>query len=203
MLIVEVYFVLNLLNSWYKCKIYVCYIRLCLVKELLRSHNHLIMTAQKLFDWAESNIANINFAFVSAVEWIYKGRNVLFDSFSKVNLITGTWKIDTFLPVKRGVLCTKSYSFSSEFVQHCVSSCKEIWCSLCIFTQGNMMLNLENIRGFVKCFYDDFQCLDCVLSTNETIEEVKTSFLHPYCPSPSYIFPFYPDFVCSLISILN
>lgn len=54
-----------------------------------------------------------------------KGR-FLSDRFSRVNSISGTQKLQTFLPIKRGVLHTKCYSYSSECLQHCVSPFNQI-----------------------------------------------------------------------------
>jgi hypothetical protein len=45
-----------------------------------------------------------------------------------------------------------------------------------IYLHKEIMLDLENIHGFATCIYDVWW-LGCVISTNETTEEMKVCFL--------------------------
>jgi hypothetical protein len=68
------------------------------------------------------------------------------------------------------MLCTKCYSFSFEFVQHCIT------------TQGNGTLLEGDLRSH-DLHLSLLWWLDRVLSMNEITEEVKISFMHLHDPS--------------------
>jgi hypothetical protein len=54
------------------------------------------------------------------------------------------------------------------------------------------LMELKDITGFVKCMYDNFWWLECVLSVSEESNGVKITFLYPHGPSVSYIYPAMP-----------
>jgi hypothetical protein len=84
------------------------------------------------------------------------------------------------MPVKEGVLNTRIYSASSNYIKNrVISVLKDI-------------IELKDITGFVTRMYDNFWWLECVLSVCEESNNVKISFLHPDGPSKLYIYPATP-----------
>jgi deoxyribodipyrimidine photolyase-like uncharacterized protein len=79
------------------------------------------------------------------------------------------------MPVKKGVLNTKMFSSSPNYIENRVIRVLKD------------TTELKDIRGFVTCTYDTFWWLGCVLSFSKVSNNVKISFLHPHGPSASYI----------------
>jgi hypothetical protein len=62
------------------------------------------------------------------------------------------------MPVKKGLFNKKIYSSSPNYTQNCVISVLKD------------MTELKDITGFVKCMYDNFWWLGCVLSLSVEIK---------------------------------
>jgi hypothetical protein len=70
------------------------------------------------------------------------------------------------MPVKKGVLNTKIYSASPNYIEKRVISVLKD------------MIELKDITGFVTCMCDNFWWLGCVLSVSEESNDMKISFLN-------------------------
>jgi hypothetical protein len=136
------------------------------------------MIPHQLYEWAQSSIHNLSFNFVTENEC--KEDGLLSSQFAATETVHGTQQLHAFMPVKKGVLNRKIYSASLNYAEECVISVlKE-------------MIELKDITGFVTCMYDNFWWLGCALSVSEESNDIKISFLHPYGPSASYIYPATP-----------
>lgn len=78
-----------------------------------------------------------------------------------------------------------SYSSSSTFREENASTIQ----------RGN--ISITNLRGYCIAAYDDHWYLACILEVKPDYNEVSLSFLHPYGPAPSFVYPSTPD-VCTV-----
>jgi hypothetical protein len=137
--------------------------RLAAEASLQRPYNDQIMTPHQLYEWAQSNIHNLNFDFVTENE--YKEEEGLLSSrFATAE----TQLLHAFMPVKKGILNTKMYYYSPNYTENRVISVLKD------------MIELKDITGFVTCMYDTFWWLGCVLSVSEESNDMKISVIHPH-----------------------
>lgn len=138
------------------------------------------MTPHQLFDWATENIKNINFVFVPEFE--YKQEcEALSSRFDICKTIKGTQKFHAFLPLTDKTLTAKLYSYAEDGV------------TASLVGHIDKKLQIDEIKGFVICQYDQKWWLACVIQTFPIQDEVKVTFLYPSGPNPSFYYPQRPD----------
>lgn len=72
-----------------------------------------ITTPNKLFDWAQKNIKNINFSFFTQDQ--HKGHNELLNTrYEKAKPIRGTLKMHSVVPLSKTEVLVKQYSYENE-----------------------------------------------------------------------------------------
>lgn len=154
--------------------------RLAARSSLKLVYNDQIMTPRQLYNWAETNITSVNFAFATSKQYEeedirMKERKIL------AKPIIGTQKLHSFIPLDKHRLLVKAYSFSKN-------SSEEVTA-----VQESDDIAFEDVVGFITCKYDQHWWLGCVLNSNEETQEMQVSFLHPHGPSPSFSYPSPPD----------
>jgi hypothetical protein len=83
-------------------------IRLAARASVQESHTDKTMTPRQLFDWAQTNIKNMNFEFVTKLEFMEEG-NLLFKINSAAKPMHGTVKLRSFVPLRKGKLIVKTF----------------------------------------------------------------------------------------------
>lgn len=150
--------------------------RLATKASLQRPYTNQIMTPLQLFHWCQENIKSIHFLFSTNEEHINE-ENFLKQRFEKAKTIPGTQKFHSFVPISHRQISTKVYSFSTENEKFYIEE----------GIRGSMDIN--DVKGFVTCEYDKNWWLAYVLSVELENDEVTATFLHPYGPAPSFVYP--------------
>ncbi len=131
------------------------------------------MTPCQLFEWAAENIPTSFFKYCSLDD--YKREEILLDRrFQQSRTIPGTQKIYSIISLTRSKVSTKVYSSLTTSKEERVTVLEND-------------LEVEDIKGFVTCVYDDQWWMACVLQVDE--DNVKVSFLHRQGPSRFYKYP--------------
>ncbi len=151
--------------------------RLAARASLQRPYTDQITTPRQLFEWAAENIPSIFFKYCSLDD--YKKEQLLLEErFQKSRTIPGTRKLHSFIPLTRSKVSTKVYSTSDTAKEERV-------------TVLGSDLEIEKIKGFITCVYDDQWWVACTIQVDE--DNVKVTFLHPQGPSRSFRYPSRPD----------
>ena len=153
--------------------------RLATLASLKRPFDNHILTARELFQWSKDNIPSCTFHYTPTSHHD-EDMAKLKQRFENTRTIPGTHKIHCIIPIKKGIVKTKAYSTSSESREESVT------------TMMREML-FTDIHGFVACIYNNHWWVAYVEHTYQDTDEVKTRFLHPHGPSPSFVFPTKPD----------
>lgn len=91
--------------------------RLVTKASLRRPYNNQIKSPQLLFEWAKGNIQNMNFVFISTD--LYKDEDVkMKQSLLKLTPLPSTRKMHQIIPLRKGVIKAKQFSFSQNEVEH-------------------------------------------------------------------------------------
>jgi hypothetical protein len=83
----------------------------------------------------------------------------------------------TFMPARKGILNTKTYSASPNYTETCVISVLQ-----------DMTELKKNSKGCATCKYDNHWWLGSLLSVSEESNDMKISFLHPHRPFVSSMY---------------
>ena len=151
--------------------------RLAARASLQRPYDQQITTPRQLFEWAVENIPAVVFKYCTLDD--YKKEQVLLEErFQQSRTIPGTRKLDSFVPLTRSTPSTKVYSSSTTSKAESV-------------TVLGSELDIEQIRGFVTCVYQNQWWVACTIQLDE--ENIKVSFLHPHGPSRSFRYPSTPE----------
>ena len=151
--------------------------RLAAKASLQRPADNQILTPFQLFQWGVKNLPSITFFYVNNEEYVEEEK-YLKSRFEEAVAVVGTHRFHAFIPLTKGQVKTKYYSFSDNSVTHKVQ-----------VSSGDEDVLFEEIVGYVACAYNNEWWMACVLSKDQVEEEVKVSFLHPSGPSQSFTYP--------------
>lgn len=138
-----------------------------------------IQTPKELYDWATTNIRNINFSFVLEKE-VEEECALLKKRFESAIPIRGTHKYHCFVPEESGETHIKVSEFSASLDYQKVLVCDIPY---------KQLLHWDELRGFVTCKYNNQWWLSCILDQLKESDEVMVTFLHPAGPSRSFKYP--------------
>lgn len=138
--------------------------------------NH-ILTPLHLFEWSKEHISKMKFFYVPNQDYL-ENEKFLEKRFNDAIAVTGTQKYHAFIPESKFKIKTKVISNSESYDVHKIQ-----------VGPGVEDMPFDQISGFVACAYDNKWWLSCVLSRNDTEQEVNVSFLHPSGPCPSFTYP--------------
>ena len=137
----------------------------------------------QLYQWAVDNVPGVHFCYCSTEE--YERQNIFLQTrFDQTRTIPGTRKLHSFIPISKGILRTRIYSFSTITRENCATK---------LPAAGD--LELEEVSGFVTCSYNSQWWLACVLETHTKEVQISLTLLHPPGPSRSYKYPDVPVIV--------
>ena len=149
--------------------------RLAARASLQRPYDQQIMTPRQLFEWASDNIPAVSFEYCSTEDY-KREQTYLEERFQRSRTIPGTRKLHSFAPIAKDRVRTRVFSSSTIFKEERVTSCES-------------ELPVEQISGYVTCYYNEHWWVACVLQLYpDTIEE-RLTFLHPHGPSHSFRYP--------------
>uniref|UniRef100_UPI00358EEC48 uncharacterized protein n=1 Tax=Myxine glutinosa TaxID=7769 RepID=UPI00358EEC48 len=144
---------------------------------LQRPYDQQIITPRQLFEFADSEIANVNCQFATAEQYEQESK-LLKARFEETRTIPGTLKLHCFVPVSKEKVTVRAFSFSAEERKEHVK-----------LTPGMIDHNVSAITGYVTVDYDGHWWVACVMEHTPERHEVDVKFLHPHGPSPAYTFP--------------
>ena len=155
--------------------------RLAARASLQRPYDEQIMTPRQLFEWASSSIPAVFFEYCSTED--YKREQIHLEGrFQRARTIPGTRKLHSFVPISKDRVTTRVFSSSTTSKEEKVTSYES-------------EIPLEQISGFVTCFYDGQWWVACVLQLNADNDEVRVTLLHPHGPSRSFRYPRVQDII--------
>ena len=107
------------------------------------------MTPRQLFEWASDNIPAVCFEYCSTEDY-KREQTYLEEQFQRSRAIPGTRKLHSFVPISKDRVRTRVFSSSTIFKEERVTSCES-------------ELPVEQIAGFVTCYYNEHWWVACVL----------------------------------------
>ncbi|CAJ1061238.1 uncharacterized protein LOC119727986 [Xyrichtys novacula] len=153
--------------------------RLAARASLQRPYENQITTPQQLFEFAQSELKNINCQFVSTEQYKQESQ-ILKDRFEVARTIPGTQKLHYFCPISKERVRVKTFSSSDEYRDEHISLTPAV-------------SSVSAINGYVTVAYDNLWWLACVKESISESHELQVTFLHPHGPAKSYTFPEPPD----------
>ena len=129
-----------------------------------------------MFKFCKTEIRGIEFIYISK-ETMVSVWEMLSECFSRAKTIPGTRSFHQFIPLSRGEIATKSvsedidYLLKFEFEQ----------------VQQVLSLSMVNTSQFVLCTYDSHKWVGMACEVDTAHKDIEIQFMHPPCPSRSYI----------------
>lgn len=84
---------------------------------LQRPYKDQLTTPLQLYKWAEENISNMNFNFVSCKEYEMEEK-LLTAEYIPIQQIPSTQKVHCVIPISKGIVKAKHFSLSTEEFEH-------------------------------------------------------------------------------------
>ena len=160
--------------------------RLAARASLQRPYDEQIMTPRQLFEWASDSIPAVSFEYCSTEDY-KREQTHLEERFQQSRTIPGTRKLHSFAPISKDRVKTRVFSSSVISKEERVTS-------------QESELPVEQISGFVTCYYNEHWWVACVLQLHADTSEVKLTFLHPHGPSHSFRYPRVQDILIIPVS---
>lgn len=149
--------------------------------------NH-IMTPSDLFTWAERNIKNIHFIWVSK-EDVEKGSEQLAPRFKSPSTVPGTRGNHCFIPVGPAQVEVSRVSGCQGFTVDVYTGCKIV--EQTQEDSPNPTMKLEDmIPGeYIICVYDRQWWIGNIKGVDHEENDVQVLFMHPHGPRKSFAWP--------------